>query len=77
MYKYLFNCDNGKPYLIENDCCLVCENCTDIFYDWNGPYAFFCGLTEKDGKILGYTHNHCCEKFKVDEKDKKIIKLYI
>lgn len=72
MSKYVFRCVNGKSYDIENDCCLVCLNCTDIFYDWSGPHTCFCGLPEEDGKQYGYTFNYCCEKFKVDENDENI-----
>lgn len=73
MGKYLFKCDNGYSYDIENDCCLVCENCTDIFYDCASPHTCICGLTEENGKQSGYTFNHCCENFKVEANWEKII----
>ena len=25
-------------------CCLFCDHCTDIFYDWGGIYALVCDI---------------------------------
>lgn len=39
-----FACDNGKTYIAKENCCLFCDHCTDIFYDFNGPYMMLCTL---------------------------------
>ena len=28
--------------------CFFCDHCTDIFYDWNGPYMFICQKDHND-----------------------------
>ena len=44
----LFYCDNGHTYECKASCCLFCDHCDDIFYDYtNGPYMWICDL-EKD-----------------------------
>lgn len=25
-----------------DNCCLFCKHCTDVFWDFTGPYMFFC-----------------------------------
>ena len=37
-----FQLENGKTYLVPEHCCLFCCHCTDVYYDWNGPYATIC-----------------------------------
>ena len=40
----------GYSVMAHPKSCFFCEHCTDIFYDYtNGPYMFFCDLTE-DGE---------------------------
>jgi len=44
-----YKCDYYEVDVPE-DHCLFCKHCTDVFYDWNGPYAFACALTtDSDG----------------------------
>lgn len=39
-------------------CCLCCEHCTDIFWDYsNGPYMLICNVD-------GPTTKGICDKFK-------------
>lgn len=64
--KYLFKCDNGKVYAVCEDMCLVCKHCTDIFYDFNGPYMCFCDINE--GSVVDFT----CNMFDLDLEDEKI-----
>lgn len=41
----LFDCDNGKVYVVQGNGCLFCDHCTDVFYDFtHGPYMEICGL---------------------------------
>ena len=45
--------------------CLFCRHCGHIFWDKdNGPYAFGCNLSEKDGVYEGhFGYREDCEKF--------------
>lgn len=47
-----YKCENGHSYAIPDQCCLTCAHCTDVFYDWQGPYLAFCDNNE----IHGATH---------------------
>ena len=40
---YIFKCENGKKYVATKGHCLSCKNCSDVFWDEDGPYALFCG----------------------------------
>ena len=42
-----FYCANGKTYMGKEKCCLFCDHCTDIFYDYtNGPYMWLCNIQQ-------------------------------
>lgn len=43
----IWECANGRKYLVPEDACPVCEHCTDILWDFtNGPYMFFCDIPD-------------------------------
>ena len=43
----LFHCSNGKVYACDEKCCLFCDHCSDLFYDYtNGPYMLICDIAE-------------------------------
>ena len=48
-------------------CCLFCEWCTDVWWDYtNGPYMFYCvGNKDTSKGALGK-----CEHFKEEHKDR-------
>ena len=55
--------------------CLICRFCSDVFLDWNGPYAVTCRFGRHDGN---------CKSFMLDEdqplfhpEDRKNIDAYI
>lgn len=31
-------------------CCLFCDHCTDVFYDFDGPYMFLCDVDADTSK---------------------------
>lgn len=46
-----FECENGKRYAVKLGSpaqCLVCKNCSDVFYDENGPYMWICKFKIQD-----------------------------
>lgn len=53
-----FKCANGYTYIVKDTSCLVCDHCTDIFYDYtNGPYMVVCGIHDipiTDGSCKDY-----------------------
>lgn len=53
-----FKCDNGNVYICKDRTCLVCANCTDIFWDYtNGPYMVICKIRDDicaDGTCTDY-----------------------
>lgn len=42
-----YDCDEYTVLMPEKHC-VFCKHCTDIFYDWNGPYLFVCKLGNGD-----------------------------
>ena len=34
----------NKKYLALKTACPFCTHCTDVFYDWSGPYMWLCDL---------------------------------
>lgn len=44
----------------DNDC-VFCSHCTDIFWDYNGIYALICDLGREESSL-----NHTCEEFEED-----------
>lgn len=63
---YKFHCRNGKTYGVKEGVCFACKKCSDIFFDWNGPYGYSCEghitngqpyidkIFDKDGKEMEY-----------------------
>lgn len=44
--------------------CIICKNCTDIFYDFeNGPYMVFCKYNTKSMQ----SHFPNCDRFQLEE----------
>lgn len=43
--------ESGMGWGCHPKCCVFCDNCTDIWYDYNGPYMVRCdkGLSEEIG----------------------------
>ena len=56
-----FECDNGRVYNLPEKHCAFCQNCTNIFYDSNGPYLFICDIGGDGYKT--------CGKFEPDEEE--------
>ncbi len=40
--EYIFNDPLMDSIMCRPNCCLFCDNCTDIFYDSKGPYGVVC-----------------------------------
>lgn len=40
--EYIFNDPLMPPVMCRPNCCLFCDECTDIYYDSRGPYAIVC-----------------------------------
>ena len=62
-----YKCEFYEVDAPENSC-LFCKHCRDVFYDWNGPYAYGCRLTGKDGIYeahFGFLEN--CENFEEED----------
>ena len=38
-----FECEEYTVYARPNSC-FFCTQCTDIFYDWDGPYLWLCDI---------------------------------
>lgn len=52
-------------YKVPDNACVLCEHCTDIFWDYtNGPYGIVCEICGDPGELGG------CERFK-EAKDGK------
>ena len=48
-----WKCDNGHTYKVPDKACIVCNHCTDVFWDYtNGPYALICEKQTLDGEDL-------------------------
>lgn len=61
--KRLYVCDDYMV-LVPSKCCLFCEHCTDVYWDYiNGPYMFICELGI-EGKLRAF--NNLCESFERD-----------
>lgn len=42
-----FKCQDGYTYLCPDNCCLFCNHCTDIFWDYtHGIYMTLCDIDE-------------------------------
>ena len=48
--EYIFQDPFMPPVKCRPNCCLFCDECTDIFYDSEGPYRIIC-LKEKSFEI--------------------------
>lgn len=45
--SYIFECENGRNYLIPEKHCLSCKYCTDVFWDYtHGPYMCLCSIRD-------------------------------
>lgn len=52
--------------------CLFCEHCSDIFYDWDGPYAYGCryGVDPNDPiQTAIFRYDEECEHFKEEQDE--------
>lgn len=47
-----FELSNGKTYCGRANGCFFCSHLTDIFLDWNGPYALICDCHDDTSKGL-------------------------
>lgn len=45
-----------------DQCCLFCKKCSDVFYDFQGPYMFIC----VEGRLGGFS---TCEAFEMEEEE--------
>lgn len=63
----VFECENGKRYLLPANHCVFCKHCTDIFYDYGGPYMSICSEGNEDYRN--------CSKFEPDEPDPDLVKV--
>ena len=55
--------ESGQGWKCHPRSCVFCDNCTDIWYDNNGPYMIFCdkGLLQEtgfEGKCEYFTEEH-------------------
>lgn len=62
-----YKCDNGRTYAIPEQCCLTCTHCTDVFYDYHGPYIAFCDNDDINGPT------HTCVDWRQDNGEKTIL----
>ena len=67
----LYECVNGKVYKLPPNHCVFCEHCADLIYDYtNGPYCFFCDLSNETDCYEYETCGHFKDNgYKFDEKD--------
>ena len=54
--------------------CFFCKHCTDVFYDWDGPYAFSCDCFEESDTDKGILVSQFglavnCVKFEPDDEE--------
>jgi hypothetical protein len=49
----------SKKYLALKTACPFCAHCTDVFYDWSGPYMWLCDLENN----CGYGMSGKCKDF--------------
>lgn len=68
--------DGLIPLRVKNDKdCIFCKHCTDIIYDFHGPYMWFCELnrSECDAYKADGTRRlpeeHTCENFEDSEEN--------
>lgn len=64
-----FVCENGIVYKCHPKCCLFCQHCADVFYDYtNGPYMTLCelNLDEDTGR-----EGNCARFLDVDASGKE------
>ena len=48
MHLKEYRLTNHFAVLAPDNCCLFCDHCTDVWWDYeNGPYMFFC-VVDKD-----------------------------
>ncbi len=76
-YKFPWVSEQGPcpiPLCIPGDC-IICRFCSDVFLDWNGPYAVVCRFGRHEGN---------CKSFMLDKdqplfhpEDRKNIDAYI
>lgn len=76
-YKFPWVSEQGPcpiPLCVPGDC-IICRFCSDVFLDWNGPYAVVCRFGRHEGN---------CKSFMLDEdqplfhpEDRKNIDAYI
>ena len=39
-----FTMEDGRTWAGPDDFCFWCKHCTDIIYDYHGPYAWICDI---------------------------------
>jgi len=51
--EYRFADHFMSPIMCRSNCCLFCKECTDVYYDSNGPYGIVClkGGNFEDGML--------------------------
>ncbi len=53
-------------YKVPDNACVLCEHCTDIYWDYtNGPYGIVCEVCGDPGELGG------CEQFIEDKENMK------
>lgn len=63
----LFKTDIGMIFDVKQDqACVFCQHCNNIWYDHHGPYLIDCDLEEPYADV----HNSCgeCKQFKLDKE---------
>jgi len=40
--EFIFDDPFMRPIMVRPNCCLFCDECTDIYYDSRGPYGIVC-----------------------------------
>lgn len=63
--EFLFSDPFMPALLCRPNCCLFCDNCTDIYYDDRGPYSIICS---KEGDFETGMHGKCLMFMEEDAK---------
>ena len=63
---------DGLCIRCRSNCCLFCSYCTDVYYDWHGPYAIICEKKIPDEFVTGMSGK--CKSFcERDNDEKKVL----
>ena len=63
----LFKSDIGLIFDVKQDqACVFCKHCTDIYYDHHGPYMICCDL--EDPNADDHNRYDDCRHFKLDKE---------